>query len=64
MADEIILVLQGTLRARMGEFEADVSADHTLVIPPHVPHGFTNEGVRIAFVRAPDDVRIELLERS
>lgn len=43
-ADEIIVVLQGTLRARLGDVEADVTADQTMVIPPNVPHGFTNEG--------------------
>lgn len=47
-ADEIIVVLRGTLKARLGDVEAEVSADHTLVIPPNVPHGFTNEGTEEA----------------
>ena len=47
-ADQIIVVLKGTLRARLGDADADVSADQTMVIPPNVPHGFTNEGTEEA----------------
>ena len=47
-ADEIIVVLHGTLRARLGDDVADVTANQTMVIPPNVPHGFTNEGTEDA----------------
>jgi len=43
-ADEIIVVLHGTLRARLGDDVVDVTANQTMVIPPNVPHGFTSVG--------------------
>ena len=43
-ADELIVVLEGTLEVRLGEEVQKVGPDHTLVIPPNVPHGFTNVG--------------------
>ena len=43
-ADELIVVLEGTLEVRIGEEVQNVGPDHTLVIPPHVPHGFTSVG--------------------
>ena len=48
VADEIIVVLHGTLRARLGDDVVDVTANQTMVIPPNVPHGFTNEGTEDA----------------
>ena len=49
-ADELIVILDGTVEARLGEDVRRVGADHTLVIPPGTPHGFTNVG--------PGDARI------
>jgi quercetin dioxygenase-like cupin family protein len=49
-ADELIVVLDGALDARLGDEVQRVGPDHTLVIPPNVPHGFTNVG--------PGDARI------
>ncbi len=43
-ADELIVVLEGTVEARLGDQVRHVGADHTLVIPPGVPHGFTCVG--------------------
>ena len=43
-ADELIVVLKGTLEARLGDEVREVGPDHTLVIPPNVPHGFTIVG--------------------
>ena len=43
-ADELIVVLEGTLEVRLGEEVQKVGPDHTLVIPPNVPHGFTSVG--------------------
>ena len=49
-ADELIVVLHGRLEARLEDEVQRVEADHTLVIPPGVPHGFTSVG--------PGDARI------
>ena len=43
-ADELIVVLEGTLEVRLGEEVLKAGPDHTLVIPPNVPHGFTCVG--------------------
>ena len=42
--DEIIVVLSGTLSVRYGDETHEVGADHTIVVPPNVPHGFTAVG--------------------
>ena len=42
--DELIVILEGTLQVRLGDEVHDVGPDHTLVIPPDVPHGFTVVG--------------------
>ena len=43
-ADELIVVLEGTLEARLGDQVTNVGANHTLVIPPNTPHRFTSVG--------------------
>lgn len=43
-ADELIVILEGTLEVRLGDEVQKVGPDHTLVIPPNVPHGFTSVG--------------------
>ena len=47
-ADEIIVILEGTVEARLGDDVQEVGANHTLVIPPNVPHGFTIVGDGVA----------------
>ena len=49
-ADELIIILEGTVEARLGDEVSNVGADHTLVVPPRVPHAFTSVG--------PGDARI------
>ena len=49
-ADELITILEGTLEARLGDDIQEVGANHTLVIPPNVPHAFKSIG--------PGDARI------
>lgn len=49
-ADELIVILEGTVEARLGDDVSNVGADHTLVIPPNTPHSFTSVG--------PGDARI------
>lgn len=53
-----MVILAGTLEARLGEGVRRVGADHTLVIPPGVPHGFTSVGPGeahiLAFFSTPD----------
>ena len=43
-ADELIVILEGALEARLGDEVRVVGADHTLVVPPNVPHAFTSVG--------------------
>lgn len=43
-ADEVIVVLEGSVEARLGDEVATVGADHTLVVPPDTPHSFTSVG--------------------
>ena len=43
-ADELIVVLEGTLDARLGDEVRRVGPDQTLVIPPNTPHSFTCVG--------------------
>ena len=38
--DELIVVLSGTLRVRIGDESHEVGAEHTVVVPPGAPHGF------------------------
>ena len=42
--DELIVVLDGTLDVRLGEEVHEVGPDHTVVVPPNVPHAFTVVG--------------------
>ena len=42
--DELIVILEGTVEATLGDQVQKVGADHTLVVPPGVPHGFTSTG--------------------
>ena len=39
--DELIVILEGSVEVRIGEEVSVVGADHTVVVPPKVPHGFT-----------------------
>ena len=43
-ADELIVVLEGTLEVRVNDEVFQVGANHTIVVPPNVPHGFTIVG--------------------
>jgi|ETNmetMinimDraft_35_1059890.scaffolds.fasta_scaffold232331_1 uncharacterized cupin superfamily protein len=43
-ADELIVVLEGSLDVRIGDETHRIGPDHTPVVPPDVPHGFTNVG--------------------
>ena len=43
-ADELIVILGGTLEVRLGKEVHRVGPDHTLVIPPDTPHWFTSVG--------------------
>ena len=42
--DELIVVLEGTVEARLEDDVQTVGADHTLVIPAKEHHGFTSVG--------------------
>ena len=41
---EVLIVLEGTARATVGDDVAEVSAGDIVVIPPDTVHGFTNVG--------------------
>lgn len=59
--DELIVILEGTAEARLGDEVRRVGPDHTLVIPPHVAHAFTSVGPGnlriITFFPSPDPFR-------
>lgn len=38
--DELIVVLEGTIEVRLGDEVHCVGPDHTVVVPPNVPHSF------------------------
>lgn len=42
--EELIVVLEGSVEARMGDEVRTIGADHTLAIPANVPHAFTVVG--------------------
>ena len=42
--DELIVVLEGRLEVRVAGQVHEVGPDHTIVVPPDVPHGFTIVG--------------------
>ena len=43
-SDELIVILEGTLEVTLGDEVRLVGPNHTIAIPPHVPHGFTSVG--------------------
>jgi quercetin dioxygenase-like cupin family protein len=43
-ADEIFIVLEGTLDFRLGDERFQVHADHTIAIPAGIPHSFAAVG--------------------
>lgn len=47
-SDEIIVILDGELDVRLGDDVVTVGRDHTLIIPPNVPHGFSVAGEKEA----------------
>lgn len=46
--DELIVVLDGTIEARVGNEVHIVGPDHTVVVPSSVPHGLLTVGSSIA----------------
>ena len=42
--EETMLVMSGTIWARVGDETHTVTANHTVVIPPHTPHAWGNAG--------------------
>ena len=51
-ADELIVVLEGALEARLGDETQRVGPNHTIVLPPRVPHAFSSVGSSDAHVLA------------
>ncbi len=51
-SDELIVVLAGAIEARLGDDVREVGPDSTVVVPPHVPHGFTSTGPDAAKILA------------
>ena len=42
--DELIVLLDGELEVRIGDEVVTVGPEHTVVVPPNVPHAFTVTG--------------------
>ena len=57
-ADELIVILDGTVQVRLGDERREVGPEHTLAIPARVPHAFSavgSGGARIlTFFPVPD----------
>ena len=51
-SDELIVVLEGALEARLGDETQHVGPNHTIVVPPRVPHAFSSVGAGDAHVLA------------
>ena len=51
-SDELIVVLEGSIDARLGDAVQRVGPDSTVVVPPHVPHGFPSTGPGAAKILA------------
>ena len=51
-SDELIVVLEGSIDARLGDDVQRVGPDCTVVVPPHVPHAFTSTGPGAAKILA------------
>jgi quercetin dioxygenase-like cupin family protein len=47
-AEEIVLILSGTVEASLGEERAQLSANQAVLIPAMVPHGIRNVGTETA----------------
>ena len=43
-SDELITVLEGTLEVHLGDETRRAGPEHTVVVPPNVPHGFKSVG--------------------
>jgi mannose-6-phosphate isomerase-like protein (cupin superfamily) len=43
-ADEVFIVIEGTLDFRLGDERFQVNADHTIAIPAGIPHSFVAVG--------------------
>ena len=50
--DELIVILEGSVEVRLGNDVHVVDANHTVVVPPKVPHGFTVIGPEVARMMA------------
>ena len=46
--EETMLVLEGTIWAQVGDDKHTVTANHTVIIPPHTPHAWGNAGHKVA----------------
>jgi quercetin dioxygenase-like cupin family protein len=46
--EETMLVLEGTIWARVGDERYTVVKNHTVIIPPHTPHAWGNAGEGVA----------------
>ena len=55
--DELIVILDGMLEVKIGGETHEVGPNHTVVVPPNVPHSFTvvgfNEATMLAFFPVP-----------
>ena len=51
-AEELIVVLEGSLTFRVGEEVYLAGPDHTVIIPANTPHSFTNPGPGVVKIMA------------
>jgi len=48
-SDQIVLVLEGELRAEVGDEQTLLRKDQCIIVPAGMPHRFSNEGQEVAF---------------
>lgn len=48
-SDQVVLILEGEVRAEIGEERTTLSKDQCVTVPAGVPHRFINEGRKTAF---------------
>lgn len=47
-SDQVLLLLEGTLRAEIGESHQALRQGDVVIVPANTPHRFVNDGAKVA----------------